>query len=272
MNRAAVIYRTNRDGTALAEELTRRGVVFHMKERLISPYRSQAAGDLLAYLSFVFDGHRRGDFLRIMNRPQRFLSREAFQEPEVCFSRLKEYYGNCSYMLPVLERLERDLQRLEGMDLYAAVNYIRKGMGYDEYLYEQEMNRSEKGEKNPLREADWFMQQVRGYEELGEFRIHIRRFEKELEEACAGNRQGEGVSLLTMHASKGLEFDRVYLPDCNEGFTPHRKNMGENGMEEERRMFYVAMTRARDRLTLSWVAGTQKEPGIKSRFLEELGM
>ena len=75
-----------------------------------------------------------------------------------------------------------------------------------------------------------------------------------------------------MHASKGLEFDRVYLPDCNEGFTPHRKNMGGNGMEEERRMFYVAMTRARDRLTLSWVAGTQKEPGIKSRFLEELGM
>ena len=77
-------------------------------------------------------------------------------------------------MLPVLEQLEQDLRRLEGMDLYAAVNYIRKGMGYDEYLYEQEMNGREKGKKNPFREADWFMQQVRGYEELGEVRRHSR--------------------------------------------------------------------------------------------------
>ena len=73
-----------------------------------------------------------------------------------------------------------------------------------------------------------------------------------------------------MHASKGLEFDTVYIPDCNEGIIPHRKSMKDEAVEEERRMLYVAMTRARKRLTLTYGAGTKEEPGFLSRFLTDL--
>ncbi|WP_320998811.1 3'-5' exonuclease, partial [Eisenbergiella tayi] len=79
------------------------------------------------------------------------------------------------------------------------------------------------------------------------------------------------VYILTMHASKGLEFNTVYIPDCNEGIIPHKKSMKGEAVEEERRMLYVAMTRARQMLTISYVAGTKEEPGFLSRFLTEFG-
>ena len=113
--------------------------------------------------------------------------------------------------------------------------------------------------------------QVREFPSQAELEEHILFYEKELESASA-KKPGEGcVSLLTMHASKGLEYDAVYLPDCNEGTIPHKKSMKGEQVEEERRMFYVAMTRARKRLTLLWVAGTKEEPGFLSRFLSDLG-
>ena len=60
--------------------------------------------------------------------------------------------------------------------------------------------------------------------------------------------EAKGVSLMTMHSSKGLEFRVVYILDANEGITPHKKAVLDVDLEEERRMFYVAMTRAKERL------------------------
>ena len=104
-----------------------------------------------------------------------------------------------------------------------------------------------------------------------ELKDHILACERELEKAEKNKEDGDGVYILTMHASKGLEFNTVYIPDCNEGIIPHKKSMKGDAVEEERRMLYVAMTRARRRLTISYVAGTKEEPGFLSRFLTELG-
>ncbi len=79
-------------------------------------------------------------------------------------------------------------------------------------------------------------------------------------------KEEDALHLLTMHASKGLEFDRVYLPDCQEGKIPSAKSVTEAEIEEERRMFYVAMTRAKHSLCLMTVKGkTGKD--APSRFL-----
>ena len=268
--KTAVIFRTNRDAAELAELLTKKGIPFWMKEKLKSPYRSQTALDLRAYLSFVFAGQRRSDFFRIMNRPKRYISRSAVDTERVDLDRLKAFYRDKPYMKEILRKLEMDLARLKRMDPYAAVNYIRRGLGYDEYLRQSALEGN--GRLQELRqEADWFQKQVREFPSQAELEEHILFYEKELESASA-KKPGEGcVSLLTMHASKGLEYDAVYLPDCNEGTIPHKKSMKGEQVEEERRMFYVAMTRARKRLTLLWVAGTKEEPGFLSRFLSDLG-
>lgn len=84
--------------------------------------------------------------------------------------------------------------------------------------------------------------------------------------------EGCRVRLMTMHASKGLEFDTVILPDLNEGILPSRKAAGEAGIEEERRLFYVAMTRARKALYLLYLRGTAQNPRLPSRFLHCLGI
>ena len=268
-NETAVIYRTNQDAAAMAEKLTEKGIPFRMKEKLKSPYRQMAAQDVLSYLSFALEGRKRKDFYRIMNRPSRYISRSAVNGETVDFEELFDFYAEKPYMREILRKFQMDLERLKRMDLYAAVNYIRRGMGYDEYLVR---TAAEKGtDKNELlKEAEWFQKQVRQFRSLEQLKEHIALYEKELEKAGRDPDSREGVSLLTMHASKGLEFDTVYIPDCNEGIIPHRKSMKDEAVEEERRMLYVAMTRARKRLTLTYVAGTKEEPGFLSRFLTDL--
>ena len=79
-----------------------------------------------------------------------------------------------------------------------------------------------------------------------------------------------GVHLMTMHASKGLEFDTVYLIQTNEGCIPYKRALEENGLEEERRLFYVAMTRAKEVLKISYVKNKNGKEISPSRFVEEL--
>ncbi len=96
---------------------------------------------------------------------------------------------------------------------------------------------------------------------------YIAGYEETLKDIQEQKQEKEdAVNLLTMHASKGLEFDSVYLPDCQEGKIPSAKAVTEEEIEEERRMFYVAMTRARHSLCLMTAKGrTGKD--APSRFL-----
>ena len=78
------------------------------------------------------------------------------------------------------------------------------------------------------------------------------------------------VTRMTFHASKGLEFDTVYIIDANEGIAPHKNSRTKKAIEEERRMFYVAMTRARKNLFIYYVKHIRQRPCKKSRFIAEL--
>ena len=92
--------------------------------------------------------------------------------------------------------------------------------------------------------------------------------EESLKES-GGSKDKDAVQLLTMHGSKGLEYRLVTLPDLNEGNVPQRKASDEKQLEEERRIFYVAMTRARDKLFLLYRKKNEKQRIRPSRFLKE---
>ena len=80
----------------------------------------------------------------------------------------------------------------------------------------------------------------------------------------------DSVMLMTMHGAKGLEFECVFIPDANEGVTPHSKSVLDADMEEERRMFYVAMTRAKSHLHIYYLKERFNKEVEVSRFVEEL--
>lgn len=265
----AAIFRTNTDAVWLAEELERKKIPFRMREKIKNPYAQPVCRDLTAYLAFAKAAQNRGDFFRIMNKPCRYLSRQMVSEEQVSFPALFAAYRDKPYMQPILKRMQEDVGRMAGMDLYAAVNYVRKGIGYDAWL-QKEMGEAQFQEAMGM--ADFFQDSVKEFLTVEQLTAHMDQYgkallEAEKEEAGAEN----AVSLTTMHGAKGLEFDIVFLPDCNEGVVPHKKSMKGKCVEEERRIFYVGMTRARELLYLSWVSGTKESPGFPSRFLHECG-
>lgn len=173
-------------------------------------------------------------------------------------------------------RLQEDLERIRTMPVFLAINYIRKAMGYDNYLREKPEN----GDGGALlTEAALIQDSARGCPSLSRWREVIEeRKRSELGERGEENPEA-GVTFSTMHGSKGLEYDKVFLIQCNEEVTPHKKARTEAELEEERRMFYVGITRAKKELRLFYVGEqegrTKKEgPGTKpilpSRFLREL--
>ena len=82
---------------------------------------------------------------------------------------------------------------------------------------------------------------------------YMERYTKEMDEMRKRQQEvKEGVHLATMHSSKGLEYDKVFILDAAEGITPYKKAVLDADLEEERRMFYVAMTRAKKELTICW--------------------
>lgn len=266
----AAIFRTNSDALLLSEELKKAGIPFTMREKLKSPYAHPVCRDLLAYLEFAKGQRSRELFFRIMNRPCRYLSRRSCSRERISLEELAFFYRREAYMEPILTKLRKDIGYLAGMDLYAGVNYIRRGIGYEEWM-KKEME--EKAYREGKEMADFFQESMRQFHTVEEVKEHIESYERSLQKAIAGNEEDKEnpVALITMHGSKGLEYDVVFLPDCNEGIVPHKKSAKGEQIEEERRMFYVGMTRARERLYISWVGGTKEEPGFVSRFLGDMG-
>ena len=174
-------------------------------------------------------------------------------------------------MLDRLEQLEYDLKMIGTMAPVAAVNYIRKAVGYDDYIREYASQRCI-GQEELFEVLDALQESAGGFQTATQWFEHIEEYGKQLKNRPAlREKQERGVSLMTMHSSKGLEFKVVYILDANEGVTPHKKAVLEPDMEEERRMFYVAMTRAKERLHIYYVKERYHKKQTISRFVEEIG-
>ena len=269
----AVIYRTNMQMRTLAGKLMERGIPFTMKENMPNMFDSWLAKDLLCYVELALGDRSREKFLKIANRPVRYLSRAAFNKPEVSFDDLRLYYRrkNQMWMLTRVDDFENELRALCTMSPYSALHYIRKGIGYDEFIesYTKERNGNAEDWLERLTEIQ---ETARDCVSLPEWLAYVESYGKKLEEIrkeqdCDSK---AGVSLMTMHGSKGLEFEAVFIPTVNEGVCPYRKAVQSGAIEEERRMLYVAMTRAKKHLHLSFVKERfHKEIGL-SRFITEI--
>jgi DNA helicase-2/ATP-dependent DNA helicase PcrA len=190
---------------------------------------------------------------------------------QVTFGALRQYYEDKAYVIERLEKLEYDLMLLKRTNPYAAINYIRRAIGYDSYLKEYADYRRIKVDElyDILGELQENAREFRTYEDW--FR-HMKDFKQGLLELSKRRNQKEvdGVMMTTFHAAKGLEFDVVYIIDANEGITPYKKAVMVEDVEEERRMFYVAMTRAKEQLHVYFVKQRFNKELLCSRFVGEL--
>ena len=265
----AILYRTNVDARAMSELMTEYQIPFVMKEHLNNIYEHFIALDMISYLRLSQGEYDRKYFLQIANRPNRYLTRESMKTGNVSYESLRRYYRDKDWMVDRIDQLEWDMKMICDKTPYAAIQYIRKRMGYDEFLKEYAAYRKIPSEDLfAVLEEIW--QNSKGYGTIKEWFEHIESYGKMLKEQNKKNGEKEGVNLMTMHAAKGLEFDTVFVIEANEGSCPYKKATVDEEIEEERRLFYVAMTRAKRKLVISYVKEKNGKDLLPSRFVSEL--
>ncbi|MDD3369503.1 MAG: ATP-dependent helicase [Lachnospiraceae bacterium] len=276
LENCAIIFRTNGEMSDMAEMLSRQKIPYQMKEKSKSIYEIPEIKELLSYCRFVFQGRKRESLLPVLNKPERLLNREFLQEETVSVNRLFQIYREDAIVTRNLLKLEKDLEFLKKLPPFLAVDYIWRGIGYEKYLknkWENDPDKMKQKENSYLA----FREKARAFQTVPEWLSFIDSYREndkviwqDRNEKNGKEQNKKGIHLLTMHASKGLEFHTVFLPGIQEGIVPHGRSLSETELEEERRMLYVAMTRAKDFLWIGYETGTKEQPVGPSRFLKPL--
>ncbi len=266
----AVLYRTNIQPRILIERFLKLAIPFVLKDSVPNIYEHWIARDIFAYLRLSQGKGSREDLLRIANKPNRYIKREALQEAGADMESLRRYYAQLPYMLENINELEHCLRVIKELSLPRALAFIRRGVAYQRYLEDYCDDHGIEGDTffDILEELE---KSAGEYEHLQDWLLHIAEYKEKLEEVRKSRQEEEeGVQLMTFHASKGLEFPIVYIIDANQGICPYKKAKSADELEEERRMFYVAMTRAKDRLSICSSADGKRTRAEISEYIQEL--
>ncbi len=270
----AVLYRAGIHARMLTEMLKDRQISFQMKEYVPNFYKHFIVKDMLAYMQLAMGKRDRHLFLLICNRPVRYLARNAMSGEKISFEDLRRFYCDKEWMQDIIDQFDIDIRMIQNMAPYAAVQYIRKRIGYDDFLkkYCEEKGIPLQQCMEVLQEFEIRCKQYQNYQDLLE---HVRVYTEELEEQekRKGYKQSvedEKIQLMTMHAAKGLEFRAVFIIHANEGDIPYQKAKSVKNLEEERRLFYVGMTRAKEELLISYYVENNGNRVERSRFVDEI--
>lgn len=265
-----ILYRSVIDARTMAETLMQYRVPFHMKEYLNNIYDHFTARNLKSYLSLATGKRDRKYFLDIANCPKRYLSRESMETSQISFEQLLNFYCDKDWMQERIIQMEWDIKSMKDKTPAKAIHFVRKQIGYDcyvrEYAAAKNMNKEEL-----LEVLDEIEERAENFETIEEWLTYTEEYGERLKEQAAKKDPNEdAITLMTMHGSKGLEFDTVFLIGANEGAIPYKKAKTKEEIEEERRMFYVAMTRAQKKLTICYPKIKNGKEQSPSRFVEEL--
>lgn len=264
LSHTAVIFRSNAQAAALAKVLSKEKIPFYIKSHMKNIFEQEPAKDILAYLRFANDcchgkegqGERK-DLVRIMNKPCRYIHRRALTEEHVSKKMLLDYYNENSCMKEIINHFFTNLEKTASLSPYPAINYIRKIIGYDKCM------------PKAAETLDEIQQTAKGYKRLEDWLCYITEYSENTTRINSKNgnisksESETAVKLITMHASKGLQYGTVFLPDISQSVIPGRKAVTQELVEEERRLLYVAMTRAEHKLEISYY-------GKPSSFIEGL--
>ncbi len=255
----AILSRTNRIGSIMAAGLMDLGIRVKHKGRRNDIYHTSTGEDIIAYLKVACDMHSREDLLRIMNRPERYIDREAFAKEGAVLGDALMYYRGDRQRTASIAKWISDMKMISHMRPGTAVKYLIGVVGYKEIDKRWD----------PLA-ASCLMKSAERFLTIKEFLLYMENEEERMDRSGEKIDDETGVSIMSLHASKGLEFREVFIVDVNEGIIPGRRVMGDTDIEEERRLLYVGMTRACKKLHIYYIEEEHGKRLIPSVFISEI--
>ncbi len=261
LSNIAFIFRTNSEGYYLASFLKENGISTNLDDYAKSFAESPAVKLCEDYLKFVCMGKKRDIFFKIMNKPMRYISRDCTDEEYVSEAKVRNFYKGNMEKLKEIEKLFNQLRIISKLRPSLSIRYLRKEVGIDKLF---------PGETDALNELSELACEMADNRMLLDRLSKIRELSEENNKKIKSSKGKDRVKILTMHGSKGLEFKTVWLPNLNEGIIPSRSSITIEQIEEERRMFYVGMTRAKTALIMSYITGSEENPMLPSRFLRPI--
>ncbi|MEO2068885.1 MAG: UvrD-helicase domain-containing protein [Desulfurobacteriaceae bacterium] len=284
----AVIYRTNSQSRIIEDALRRENIPYQIVGG-IKFYERKEVKDILAYLRVAIFESDEISLLRILNTPRRGLGekvekvlKELLEEEKssikaleklLSFVKTEKQKNSVELLINIIKEIRERIEK--NFSPFDVINFILKETGYEEFLRKENPTDFETRLEN-VKEVGNTISEFAEREKLKGKELYIEFFntialssdQDEMEES-------ERVVLMTVHASKGLEFPIVFIVGLEEGLFPHIKSLDSfEEMEEERRLFYVAITRAKKILSLSYAKSRRSfgkvKPTKKSRFLDEI--
>lgn len=284
----AILYRSNHQARVIEQSLRNYQVQYSISGGQ-SFFEKTEIKDICAYLRLMVNEDDDTAFIRAITTPKRGignitldkLSNYAKERKISLFTALFEegFASICKDAqlndLQIFGNLINDAQnKMLQVEVGEFLTELLSKIGYESYLYDNEtVGAAEKKWGNVLQMVNWLDKKATSGEkdlpQLVQMLNLISILEGKNEES------GDTVKLSTLHAAKGLEFPFVYLISCEEGIIPHQASIDSEAIDEERRLFYVGVTRAQHELTLSYCK-ERKSGGVlklvdRSRFLNELG-
>jgi DNA helicase-2/ATP-dependent DNA helicase PcrA len=268
----AVLYRTNMESRSLIDAFIRKKIPFRLFDKEYNFFDHFICKDFLAYLKLSIFPDDKESFKRIINKPYRYVSKISLEKLNSsiirsnCFETIKVMESTPVFQIKTLDKLEKDIHNLNKMSLQSAIDYINSALGYHDYILEY--SQKFKIQVSELEEIiEEFKEACMNYNSIITLLAHVEEVKEQLSKVTA-NANEDSVILSTIHSVKGMEFKNVFIINCVEEIIPHVNN-SEEGLEEERRLFFVALTRTIDNVFVCIprnVRGKLKEP---SRFIEE---
>ena len=261
LSNCAVLFRTNMISPLFFRELKKNNIPYSMKAKSKDWKENMVVKDMLAYFLLAEGDLSRKHFYRIMNKPVRFISRDMISKEYMTWALLEENAKRYFSTLEQVRKLHSDLEYISRMPVFAALGYIRRGIGYEKWLKEQGGKICQDG----LETLDMLKNIASDCETFMEFKEVLELSETEQEECTE-----DAVEIMTYHGAKGLEWPVVFLPDVVEGNIPYKRAHTKEEIEEERRMFYVAFTRAKEKVYIHSLNKDERHKKSPSIFLKEL--
>ncbi len=290
----AILYRGNHQSRLLEKYLMQNRVPYRLSGGTSFFARAEIK-DIMAYLRVLVNPDDDNAFLRIVNTPRREIGPATLEKLGNYANMRGKSLFEASFELGLeqhltgrgLENLRRFTQWLvaiadnaERGNTVEAVRSLVRDIHYEDWLYETSSSpkAAEMRMKNVSDLYSWIVADLEGdnpdQEERSLKEVVQRLTLRDMMERGEENDDSDAVQLMTLHASKGLEFPYVYLVGAEEGILPHQTSIDEDNVEEERRLMYVGITRAQRELTFT-MCKERRQYGelikpIQSRFLDEL--
>ncbi|RXM67678.1 ATP-dependent helicase [Clostridium tetani] len=271
----AILYRRNTEALIIIDYFLRNNVDFNLNQKYFNIYNHFICNDILSYIKLSLDNKNRHSFTRIINKPFRYISKthieklKGFRKKDNCFDIMCNL--NISLLqIKTIKALERKINKIKKLDIDKVVDYIMKDIGYEEYIHSY--SKKLKIDEEELLYIVYVLKKaLEDFTSLEDFTRYIEESKNK-----ALEKKENAITLSSIHSSKGMEFKSVFIINCNDGNIPHNSNVNDLEdkfkLEEERRLFYVALTRSISNLNLCICSNIRGKYLPYSRFLKECNL